>query len=403
MYPNSLDDIVKENLCSGCGLCATIAGNSTVAMQLDTEGFYRPQLLGTLGLKEWDIIKATCPGVIVEQPEPVDDAKLDYLWGSIQQIAVGYATDDVMRWKASSGGVISALLTFLLDTRQVDFVIHVGVRSSDPFLLTPGVSRTRDEIIQHAGSRYAPTAPLETLGIILRDNPGKCAIVGKPCDISALRRYMEINTEVAERVIVLISFFCAGVPSQNATWDFLEYMGVDKADVASFRYRGYGWPGRATAICWDGTEFSSDYNHAWGQVLNRKLQFRCKICPDGIGELADLVCGDAWVTVNGYPDFEEKPGRSLVIARTKLGNGILQLATNQGFLSVEPMNLNDLNAAQPYQLTRRRSIFPRVLAMRAAGKPVPNYRGFHLVRNAISGEAKFMLSQFLGMYRRLHS
>src|SRR3712207_7050821 len=38
---------------------------------------------------------------------------------------------------------------------------------------------------------------------------------------------------------------------------------------------------------------------------------RCKICPDGTGEFADIVCADAWYGKDGYPDFAEREGRSL--------------------------------------------------------------------------------------------
>lgn len=49
------------------------------------------------------------------------------------------------------------------------------------------------------------------------------------------------------------------------------------------------------------------YNESWGNILGKYLQKRCKICPDGIGEFADIVCADAWHgDKSGYPNFEEK-------------------------------------------------------------------------------------------------
>ncbi|WP_165360891.1 Coenzyme F420 hydrogenase/dehydrogenase, beta subunit C-terminal domain [Candidatus Chloroploca sp. Khr17] len=371
-------------------------------MELNSEGFYRPKVKGTVPHEAWAVIKDVCPGVIVEQESSSHNSHLNHVWGPIIDIAKGFANNEAVRWQASSGGVLSALLIFLLESKQVDFVVHVGVRGVDPFSLTAGISWNRDDILRHAGSRYAPTAPLENLLSIMAHTDGKCAFVGKPCDIAALRRYMKHDPEIANRVVVLISFFCAGIPSQNATWDLLHRLKVEKSTVKTFRYRGYGWPGQATAVCHDGSQSSMDYNSSWGQVLNQKLQFRCKICPDGIGEMADLVCADAWDTPGGYPDFAERPGISMVIARTKLGSSILRAAINGKYVTTEPTSIESLNKIQPYQLARKRAILARLMAMRVSRRPTPVFRGLYLLENALKGGIIFFLRQFLGMYRRIN-
>jgi coenzyme F420 hydrogenase subunit beta len=46
--------------------------------------------------------------------------------------------------------------------------------------------------------------------------------------------------------------------------------------------------------------------NAWGEELSNHLQFRCKICPGGTGEFADVVCAGAWYGKDGYPDFTER-------------------------------------------------------------------------------------------------
>lgn len=63
------------------------------------------------------------------------------------------------------------------------------------------------------------------------------------------------------------------------------------------------------------------YNDSWGKILGRELGFRCKICPDGIGMLADISSGDSWNTKDGYPDFTEGDGKTFVLyAQIKDGN-----------------------------------------------------------------------------------
>ena len=60
-------------------------------------------------------------------------------------------------------------------------------------------------------------------------------------------------------------------------------LGVAPEDLAAFRYRGDGWPGYATATRRDGSAERMSYNDSWGDILTRHVQFRCKICPDGVG------------------------------------------------------------------------------------------------------------------------
>ncbi len=132
---------------------------------------------------------------------------------------------------------------------------------------------------------------------------------------------------VAASFPVILSFFCAGVPSHAGGLELLAALGLDHGDVASFRYRGMGWPGRATATLRDGSERSMSYHDSWGGILSRHVQLRCKICPDGIGMTADIVCADAWECDDaGYPIFAEAPGVSLIVARTALGAQIVAAA-----------------------------------------------------------------------------
>ncbi|HNY47272.1 MAG TPA: Coenzyme F420 hydrogenase/dehydrogenase, beta subunit C-terminal domain, partial [Casimicrobium sp.] len=73
----------------------------------------------------------------------------------------------------------------------------------------------------------------------------------------------------------------------------LKRMGVDDpAKVTSLRYRGHGWPGRATvSFRTDGRIETHDlsYEQSWGEVLQKYRQWRCYICPDHSGEFADAV------------------------------------------------------------------------------------------------------------------
>ena len=65
---NSLDDIVKNGLCIGCGLCKSIAGNS-LQMEMSDKGNLEPKELTPITNETLEEIKKVCPGVIAEGPE----------------------------------------------------------------------------------------------------------------------------------------------------------------------------------------------------------------------------------------------------------------------------------------------------------------------------------------------
>jgi coenzyme F420 hydrogenase subunit beta len=400
MRISSVGDVTEANLCAGCGICEAISGHENVQMAIDHEGFYRPQVHHA-DPGAWQVIKEVCPGIVVRQDENRNASEGERLWGPVRLARVGHSTDETIRWQASSGGALSAILIYLLETGKVDYVVQVGAHESDPFLTSVYTSRTREQVLDRAGSRYTPTAPLVGLAELLEAQQAQCAFVGKPCDIAALRAYGKLNPKVGQRIIFLLSFFCAGVPTLFATFDLVRALGLSKDEVKQFRYRGFGWPGRATAIDGEGREHSMSYEDSWGKILGPRLQFRCKVCPDGIGELADVTMGDAWHTRERQPVFEEKPGQSLILARTIRGAQLLKQAESAGYLNTRDLKLEELQFVQPYQKTRRQAIAPRLLAMRLMGHPVPSFEGFYLAENAREAGFFIFSRQLAGMLRRL--
>jgi len=219
--------------------------------------------------------------------------------------------------------------------------------------------------------------------------------VGKPCEVSALRR---LN---ADGNPLIMSFFCAGTPSARATDTLLRNLGVeDEANVDELWYRGRGWPGRFTARS-RGTEVNADYESSWGSTLGPTTQWRCKICPDGVGESADIVAADYWtVDDRGYPVFIEGDGVSALIARTQTGLDTVLRAAAAGVIHLETIEMDSLDRVQPLQRERRRYLAARLLGSRLAGRSVPRYRGFSLLRLSL-GEPKRALTVLRGAFSRV--
>ncbi|MFN4128288.1 MAG: Coenzyme F420 hydrogenase/dehydrogenase, beta subunit C-terminal domain, partial [Paracoccaceae bacterium] len=255
-------------------------------------------------------------------------------------------------------------------------------------------------ITRAAGSRYAPSAPLSDLRKMQADGR-RFAFVGKPCDAAALRALIAAEPDFARVFPVLLSFFCAGVPSHAGARGVLAALEAEEAETVAFRYRGNGWPGRATAVLKDGSERSMSYHDSWGRILSRHVQHRCKICADGTGVAADIVCADAWESdAKGYPVFAEAAGISLIVARTPLGEQMVAAAKASRRIDTAPFEVETLAAIQPGQRERRRALLARLLALRLAGWPVPRYEGLQIRAAARQNPLGRHLKNFAGMLRR---
>jgi coenzyme F420 hydrogenase subunit beta len=370
-----IDAVLRAGLCVGCGACTTLGVVERPArMALSASGFLRPVFEGTLSDDEDQRAAALCPAVTLKlQPEAPVHAE----WGPLVQVRTGWAADAEVRHRGSSGGALSALLVHLLESGRADFVAHIAVSADDPLTNTRRTSRTRADVLVGAGSRYAPAAAAIALHELFASGE-RFAFVGKPCDVAAMQAYVQARPALRPQLVLVASFMCAGVPSMAGTHDVLAALGTRADDVVQFQYRGNGWPGFATAQTRDGRALHMDYNRSWGQLLGPRLQLRCKLCPDGTGEFADVVCADAWYGKDGYPDFEERDGRSLILSRTPRGEALLLDAAASGAIVMEDGDVESIALMQPYQLTRKRVVLGRWLAVGLRTGVWPRFSGLHL-------------------------
>lgn len=397
----ALSRIARGNLCAGCGACAALAPGR-IDMRVIAPGFLRPHQSASLSTDEEAAIADVCPGLgqrveAAGRPDPV-------LWGPYREMMTGHATDPEIRFAGASGGALSALLVHLLDSGTVDAVVQTAADEDLPIGNVTVIATDRQAILKAAGSRYAPSAPLDGLEKLVTEHAKtgrRFAIVGKPCDAAALRAMCNRDPAVAAAFPVIVSFFCAGVPSHRGGEAVLEALDTNLTGTAQFRFRGNGWPGRATATDHGGTDRSMSYHDSWGKILSKHVQHRCKLCADGTGVAADIVCADAWESdPAGYPTFDEAPGVSLIVARTDLGAAIVNEARASGLIETASFDIADLTAIQPGQRERRRALFARLLAQRLAGRPIPRYKGLQIAAAARQNPPLRNLKNFLGTFRR---
>lgn len=388
---------MRGDLCSGCGACAGLAPKK-ILMETQPPGYLRPKQLDTLSEDEEVTISAVCPGL---GQQVIAAGRQDSpLWGPYLRMVTGWASNEEVRYAGSSGGILTALLIHLLERGSIDAVVQTAADPLFPIGNSTVITNKAEEILAAAGSRYAPSAPLSELSRLITDGR-RLAFVGKPCDSAALRAILERNPGAEHSFPVILSFFCAGVPSHEGGLRVLQTMGTSIERTAKFRFRGRGWPGETAALLADGSKLAMSYHDSWGGILSKHVQHRCKICADGTGAAADLVCADAWDTdERGYPIFADRPGVSLIVVRTAAGADLLNEAERAGVIEVQDFNIDGLQDMQPGQRERKRALAARLAALRLLGRPIPRYRGLKIFAAARQNSFGRLVRNFLGTLRR---
>lgn len=375
MPETRMNAISEQGLCTGCGICQAIAGPDKIRIVKSGNGYERPVIVGDLDDELVDTIFDVCPGSHIEglpRSEISAETTIDKVWGPWRRIVRAWAAEPKTRFEGSTGGVLTALSQFLLEDRRVDFILHVKASETEPTFGERHLSFTQADVLEASGSRYGPAAPLIDVGDILAREQG-FAFVGKPCDIAALRNYARHDERVDRLVKYWLTPVCGGYMPPPSMTAFLGRAGISAEAVKRFRYRGRGCPG-PTRIDTDNESREYHYLDFWGEDESAwHLPFRCKICPDGIGEAADIAASDTWP--GGSPNREDSltdAGTNGVVARTAAGLELLEAAASAGFVTIErDITCDDMSLYQPHQMRKKYAVRDRHLGLGDEGRIVP--------------------------------
>ncbi len=401
-----LNLISQQGLCIGCGLCEAIAGSDRVRCLLTPNGYERPVVVGGLDHATVDEIYAVCPGVKVTglPADLADGATMDPVWGPWRRVVRGWAAEPAVRHVGSTGGVLTALGMHVLDAGRVEAVLHAAPSATEPGFGQAQISRSSADVLKAAGSRYGPTAVLSKLDEALTDG-GPLALIAKPCDISAVRLRARSDDRINRQIRYWLTLVCGGMMAPAGTAARMREHGINPAEVTAIRYRGHGCPGPTRFELTGGRAVEITYLEFWGDDESQwRLPYRCKICPDGTGEGADVAAADTWS--GGTPAFDRlsgDPGTNVVIARTATGAALLEDAVASGHLALgEDAAIADLDEWQPHHVRKKMWSWARQLGRRRAGVlPIETggLRAEQLARTRRRGE---LLEQARGSLSRVH-
>ena len=372
---NTIDRVVKNGLCTGCGTCIALCPEEAIKLTIDEKkGMYVPQL-NEEKCNNCCICYKVCPGhevdfkqlnldVFGKEPE-------DILIGNYLNCYVGYSTDYDIRYNSASGGLITQLLIFALEEGIINGTLVTRMKKDNPLEPEPFIARTKEEIIEASKSKYCPVPANITLKEILEsEEREKFAVVGLPCHIHGIRKAEQMNKKLKEKIVLHIGIFCGIASNFIGTEFLLQKKGFAKNDIKKISYRGGGWPGKMLLKLRNNKTKTIPYPAYWNGFGSFFYPFRCTLCSDWTSELSDISFGDAWL-----PEIVErdKIGTSLIVTRNEACNNILQQMIYQTKIFLKEITPNEVVISQRGMFFKKRDIKARLILLRLVGKTMPIY------------------------------
>lgn len=360
-----LKQIVEGGFCIGCGAC-NFSKSKNLPIILNSYGMYQLNLssIDTWSKEETKNALYTCPFSNLGPDEDEigktsfgEESAHDCRLGHYRALYVGHVEEGNFRERGSSGGILTWILAELLQGGKVDGIVHVK-KDNDPkdnILFRYAISRSLEEVRAGAKSRYYP---IELSGVLdqIRKTQGRFALVGLPCFLKAVRRRVEIDPVLKDRVSYYIGLVCGHLKSKAFADCFGWQAGISpgKLEEIDFRVKLSRRPASDYGVFLHGSGVTVTkptrelLGSNWGYNMFRYSA--CDYCDDVFAEVADIAVGDAWL-----PGYKEKPeGASVVIIRNKQLGEMVRQANQDGRLKVLPVTSDTIADSQAGGLRDRR-------------------------------------------------
>lgn len=374
---------MNSDLCNRCGSCVGLSEGKIVFT--DREGEYRPKVLQEPDEAHSARLLHACTGKDFSFPKYRelffnDNPKFHTYTGPFHEISIAHANNETIRQTGASGGMISAILIYLLESGQIDGAVVTGMSKEKPWLTQPYIATTESEILEAAQSKYIITSVNEILPEIEAFN-GRLAYVGLPGQVQSIRKLQEINDPSVKNIKYIFGPFYGNTLHFSSVRSFLRsYKIKDYQNISKLYFRYGEWPGNMRVEMSDGRAVELPKFHA-NYLIPFHIMKNSLLCTDLANEFADISGGDAWA-----PVYEERgKGFSMVLGRTAEGMRILSEMEQKGLITLQSITQDEAITmhSHGYDL-KKRGTFIRMKFRKMLGQTNPDYgyklSGFPLSR-----------------------
>jgi len=231
---------------------------------------------------------------------------------------------------AQDGGIVSTLLLTALNEEMVDGLLLTG--RDEPLIPAPLLTADAKRVAEAAGSRFLASPGLRKITEAQNMDWKSLAVVGRPCQIQALRK-MQVNQSPDKPALDVFSIglFCMW----SLSWSFMDYLQAEYPDLKFSKM----------AIPQHGVELSTgdEVRTVSTEKVREYIRPGCHYCLDMTSELADISVGA----------FEAEAGWNTVVVRSQRGMYLLLLAEQSQLIVTEEYPAEELERLQAASLRKK--------------------------------------------------
>ncbi len=324
-------EVVTTGLCTGCSACVIACPHDVLGYE-HKEGGYRPfHLEEELGLADCIHGQNGCTSCTRACPrfrdwEPTADEHLfgrareiDELHGIAEEVLLVRAADDQVHEEGQDGGLVSAILIWLLEQDYIDGALVSGLEGDgSTWRAKPTVATTKQEVLDAAGSRYTYSANWLAHDEATERGLSRLALVGMGCQSSAAPvMWSRKIGKIGKPILFNIGLLCSKTFDDRIFEELFEAKyGIERSTIKKMNIKG-------VFQIWthDGGyhEVPLKECHAWTRE-------GCLKCPDFAAEHADISTGG----IGKFNDW------TLTVVRTAVGKAVMDRMIRQGKLLTKP-------------------------------------------------------------------
>lgn len=391
--------IVDGGLCHRCGSCVGIC--PTRALGVGSDGY--PVVSKLSACTDCDLCVKVCPGDEfnfhqANQEMFGEPGDLKSTHGNFIEATLAYASDPELRKNGTSGGLVTAILLHLLDTKQIDGAVVI---TSDKEVLWRGkpiVARSREEILASVKSKYA-ISPTNSVFSEILNQPGRYALVGLPCQIHGFRKAAELDPRLKERIILTVGLYCHAAVEHEGYEIIWNSLGKSKEGASKFVSRIGKHPGTPFVLYPNGSSKpvyfpeKTGYRPSSIEMINILYRLyspaRCLTCFDASSEFADIAVGDPWMAPPDK-DVNFYEGWSFALLRSKRAQHVYhEMVASQVIVSKNVTRKEALACNKLMSSEKRWRAFRIIETHRRQGKPIPAYGPYGMQMPRLSGKQFF--------------
>jgi coenzyme F420 hydrogenase subunit beta len=239
-------------------------------------------------------------------------------WGITKQMMLGRATSPEIRARGQDGAVVTAMISWMLSTGEIDGATCAKPRTDLPWLDEPFVATNHEELLEAAGSRYTYCSSPLALKLAAQRKLKKVAAIGVSCESTAVR---EMTAEGIKRWSRMVKFVAGLMCNETFKYEpFIKEIvqgryGIDISQVTKINVKGDVY-----VTLKDGTDVRIPLKEC--QVYANEW---CHHCPDFAAEHADISFGG--IGLKGW---------TMCLIRTEYGQDVWDRAVEAGVIEVRP-------------------------------------------------------------------